>query len=389
MKQFFNKVIKRILSLLKSVFDNKKFKKTIFFLDVLFFIFIFTVGINGVSESLFLLLSSHLSSGFFNTILLKLANPCFGLFVGIVATAILQSSSTTSAIIIAVVSPGILPFRTAIPIILGTNFGTTITNTLVALLQRKKSKAAYERSLAASTLHDFYNIITLLITFPLEIKYHFVEKASFYLYEFIGSNANSMTRQFNNPLVILINSINQWISSAIGDNPLLYFIVSLSIAVLSISSLVNLLKKRFLPQIEQSLSQKLFATKFRSWLSGVTSTMLIQSSSITTSLVIPLASSEKLTLEQIYPYTVGANIGTGLTAFVAAASLNPIAIIAAIASLLFDTFSTFIVFLNPLISNLPLYLAKQFGFYGAKYKRLPYLYIAVAFIVLPFLAIQL
>jgi solute carrier family 34 (sodium-dependent phosphate cotransporter) len=354
-------------------------KNTIFFIDSVFFIFVFIVGINGLSEALSLLFSSNLSGSVLHGFLSHLASPFFGLVVGIIATALMQSSSTTTAVTIAIVSSGALSIQTAIPIILGANFGTTITNTIVALLQTKKN---VEKALAASTLHDFYNLMTLLIIFPLEMKFHLVEKTSFYLYKMFATTESLSTR-FQNPLITSIDYINNFLKTATGNNPTIYLIISLAITVVALTSLVKILKSNFLETIKKSLSKKFFATPFRSWASGAVSTMIIQSSSVTTSLVIPLAAEDKLTLEQIYPYTVGANIGTGLTAFIAAVSLSPIAFIAALISLMFDVFSTFIIFLNPLLSHVPIFLARRFGYYSAKYKQFPFIYIVIAFIVLP------
>lgn len=363
-------------------------KYAIAIVDLVLAIYIFIIGINGLSEALSIILDDYISTTFLHTILYKLENPFFGLLVGIVGTAILQSSSTTSAIIIATVSSGVLSVRTALPIIIGTNFGTTITNTIVALFQRKKNQDSYEQALAASMLHDFYNLITLSIMFPLEITYHFIENMAFKIYGFYSGSSNLLGR-FSNPLNSSIEYFTDIIKIITNDEPVWYTIVSLALIIGSLSMLVHLLKKIFLKSIKKELSQKLFATRFRSWASGVFSTMIIQSSSVTTSLVVPLAASKELTLEQIYPYTVGANIGTGLTAFIAAVSLNPIALIAALISLIYDVTATILVFINPLLSWLPVYLAKQFGYYGAKYKRLPLIYIVITFIVIPLFIMQL
>ena len=197
------------------------------------------------------------------------------------------------------------------------------------------------------------------------------------------ATTESLSTRFQNPLITSIDYINNFLKTATGNNPTIYLIISLAITVVALTSLVKILKSNFLETIKKSLSKKFFATPFRSWASGAVSTMIIQSSSVTTSLVIPLAAEDKLTLEQIYPYTVGANIGTGLTAFIAAVSLSPIAFIAALISLMFDVFSTFIIFLNPLLSHVPIFLARRFGYYSAKYKQFPFIYIVIAFIVLP------
>jgi sodium-dependent phosphate cotransporter len=94
------------------------------------------------------------------------ANPWVGLSVGVLGTVLIQSSTTTTAIAVTAVGAGALPIRGAIPIILGANLGTTVTTTLVALTF-VGSRTEFRRALAASTIHDFYNWLALLIFSPL------------------------------------------------------------------------------------------------------------------------------------------------------------------------------------------------------------------------------
>ena len=70
-----------------------------------------------------------------------------------------------------------MPIRGAIPLILGANVGTTVTTTLVALTFIG-SRTEFSRALAASTIHDFYNLLALLIFFPLELIWHPLERIS-------------------------------------------------------------------------------------------------------------------------------------------------------------------------------------------------------------------
>src|SRR5690606_2186707 len=84
-------------------------------------------------------------------------NPFISLFVGLLITAIIQSSSTTTSIIVAVVATGSLSLQNAIPMVMGANIGTTLTSTLMSLgyLGQKKM---FNRAIAAGSLHDFFNI---------------------------------------------------------------------------------------------------------------------------------------------------------------------------------------------------------------------------------------
>jgi sodium-dependent phosphate cotransporter len=105
------------------------------------------------------------------------ANPWVGLFVGVLGTVLIQSSTTTTAIAVTAVGAGALPIRAAIPVIIGANLGTTVTPTLVALTYMG-SRVEFRRALATSTIHDFYNWLALLIFFPLELIWHPLEHLS-------------------------------------------------------------------------------------------------------------------------------------------------------------------------------------------------------------------
>src|SRR5690606_29791019 len=100
-------------------------------------------------------------------------NPFISLFVGLLITAIIQSSSTTTSIIVAVVATGSLSLQNAIPMVMGANIGTTLTSTLMSLgyLGQKKM---FNRAIAAGSLHDFFNILVTCILFPLEYYYGFL-----------------------------------------------------------------------------------------------------------------------------------------------------------------------------------------------------------------------
>ena len=87
------------------------------------------------------------------------ANPFIGLFIGLLSTALLQSSSTTTSIAVAAVASGAISLQNAIPIVLGANVGTTITSTIVSMSYISKQKE-FRRAVAAGTSHDFFNILT-------------------------------------------------------------------------------------------------------------------------------------------------------------------------------------------------------------------------------------
>ena len=100
------------------------------------------------------------------------SNPIAGLMIGLVATALIQSSSTVTSIIVGLVAGG-LPVELAIPMIMGANIGTTVTNTIVSLAHIRE-KEEFKNAFASATIHDFFNILAVIIFLPLEIVFNSV-----------------------------------------------------------------------------------------------------------------------------------------------------------------------------------------------------------------------
>ncbi|KAJ0050629.1 hypothetical protein NL108_005020, partial [Boleophthalmus pectinirostris] len=103
-----------------------------------------------------------------------LSNPLAGLVIGVLVTLLVQSSSTSSSIVVSMVSSGLLTVQLAVPIIMGTNIGTSVTNTLVAMTQAGE-RSTFRRAFAGATVHDFFNWLSVLVLLPIEV-------ASGYLY---------------------------------------------------------------------------------------------------------------------------------------------------------------------------------------------------------------
>jgi solute carrier family 34 (sodium-dependent phosphate cotransporter) len=90
-------------------------------------------------------------------------NPFLGLLIGILATALVQSSSTTTSIIVGLVAGG-LPVRLAVPMIMGSNIGTSVTSGIVSL-GYLGNKEEFKKAFSASTVLDLFNLLAVLIFF--------------------------------------------------------------------------------------------------------------------------------------------------------------------------------------------------------------------------------
>ncbi len=123
-------------------------------LAVISLLFVFLVGVNLLGGS-----SKMMGGGFAKGLLSVTSNPLLGLFSGMFATVLIQSSSVTTSLVVGLVASGALPLSGAIPMIMGANLGTSVTNTLVSL-GYIKNQTHFRDAFAAATIHDFFNILT-------------------------------------------------------------------------------------------------------------------------------------------------------------------------------------------------------------------------------------
>ncbi|MBT3341407.1 MAG: Na/Pi symporter, partial [Gemmatimonadetes bacterium] len=135
----------------------------------------------------------------------------------------------------------------------------------------------------------------------------------------------------------------------------------------SLAGLIRTMRSLMLSRIEVIIHRYLFRNDVMGLIFGIVMTIMVQSSSITTSLIIPLAGAGLVTLRQIFPYTLGANIGTTVTAMLAAlATQHEVAITVAFSHLVFNILGISIFY--PL-KRLPIGLADYVGQYASQSKR--------------------
>ena len=116
--------------------------------------------------------------------------------IGILVTVAVQSSATSTSIIVALVSAG-APVKNTIPMIFGSNVGTSVTNTIVSMTQAG-DREAYRRAFAAATVHDMFNWLAVIVMTVLELSSGFLEKASEVLVNQILDDAGNNTEILRN-----------------------------------------------------------------------------------------------------------------------------------------------------------------------------------------------
>tara|TARA_B100002052_G_C15870435_1_gene594433 strand:- start:992 stop:2377 length:1386 start_codon:yes stop_codon:yes gene_type:complete len=315
-------------------------------------------------------------------------SPFICLFIGIFATVIFQSSSTTTSLIVAIAGGGLVQIEQAVPMVMGANIGTTVTNTLISMGHITKGEE-FKRAFSAATVHDFFNLMAVLIFFPLEIIFGFFSKLAQGLSEVFITD---FSVEFKSPIKSAVDiSFNQFksIVGYISDSH--WFLLTLSgvLTLFMLFSIVKVLKSMVLEKVEAFFGKYIFKTAIRAMAFGVVLTILVQSSSITTSTIVPLAGAGVLTLRQIFPFTLGANVGTTVTALLAALVLNPMALTVAFSHLIFNVMGIVVIYPIRVLRNIPLIAANKLSELAVKNKFIPLGYLVVVFVLIPLMIIIL
>lgn len=339
------------------------------------------------------LLSIDLMGGAFNRIgkpvvepfITATSNPFIGLFMGLLVTAIIQSSSTTTSMVVAIVASGALSLQHAIPIVIGANIGTTFTSTIVALGYITKNKE-FNRAIAAGTLHDFFNILTACIIFPLEYFYGVLSYLSSNLTAAITATSLGENLEGFNIEILSIRHVGDLILSLIENNWILIF-SSFLLLYLSIKVLSTVIYKMLIGDESNKFKSYFFESPLKSFGWGLFITAAIQSSSVTTSLTVPLVATGKVSLKKIFTFIMGANLGTTVTAILASLLKSEAAISIAFAHFLFNFIGILLFFPVPWMRNVPVVLSKKLGKLTMEYKLIGFVYIILTFFLIPFLLI--
>jgi sodium-dependent phosphate cotransporter len=350
-------------------------------LAILGLLYFFIVGIGAMGQS-FKLFGKEFSE----RILTTTSSPIVGLFIGILATSLVQSSSTTTSIIVGMVAGGALSIEGAIPIIMGENVGTTITNILVSI-SHITNLTEFRRAFASGTVHDFFNMITLAIMLPLELMTGILSKTAV-LFANIFVNIGGM--KLGNPLKAATKPAINFLAELVNKQPVLLLTIAIIITFVVLYLLVKVLRSLVLARVESFFDEHLFKTAGRALIFGMFLTATVQSSSITTSLIIPLAGAGLLTVRQVLPYTMGANVGTTITAMLAALSTaNAAAVTVAFAHLFFNISGIVLILPFERMRNLPIRAAEFMARVSSQNRIIPFVFVATAFFLIPSMLIFL
>lgn len=321
-----------------------------------------------------------------------ISNPFAGLAVGILATVLVQSSSTSTSTIVGLVGQTggtALPLKTAIPMIMGANIGTTITNTIVSMGHIRQG-GAFRRAFAAATVHDFFNLILVAVMLPIEVATGFLEKTATSL---STSLAGDSSVKFANPVKDAVKAGSKPIISALeglglegGALSLVLIAVALGLMAISLVQITKNMRVLISGKLEQAMNRVLGRSGMLGILVGAILTISVQSSSITTSLLVPMCAAGILSLKNAFPIMLGANIGTTVTGLLASlATDKPGGLTIALVHTLFNVIGVLVVYPIPALRNIPIRLARSLAIRAQRNPLWVGIYVLGVFVMTPFL----
>ncbi|XP_043192387.1 sodium-dependent phosphate transport protein 2B-like isoform X2 [Amphibalanus amphitrite] len=425
-------------------------------ITLLSLLYLFICSLDFLSQA-FRLVGGRTASQVFSSSEL-LTNPVVGLMMGCLVTVLVQSSSTSTSIIVSMVASGLLQVRTCIPMIMGANIGTSITNTIVSLTQ-VADRNEFRRAFGGATVHDMFNWLAVLSLLPLELIIQAINPSGqgylelmtdailnsvnldtakghkLKLLKVITSPFTSLviktdkkvltgwalndSRYFDASLVkhyckyetttvLGVNNVTETVKVplerchslfSLTDLPDLYVgLILLVIAlvllcgclVLMVKILHTLLKGSIAVVIRKTLNANIpympWLTGYLAILVGCGMTILVQSSSVFTSAMTPLVGVGVISLDRMYPLTLGSNIGTTTTAILAALAasgdtLRP-SIQIALVHFFFNISGILLFYVLPFM-RWPIPLARGLGNITADYRWFAVAYLLGMFLLLP------
>ena len=247
-------------------------------------------------------------------IVLLIRDTTSGVFAGWLGTAILQSSGAFDSIVVCFTSSGVMPLTLAVATIIGAEIGTTVTPFLISALGHVRKGKRLTASFSVTVSHVMYNLFTLLLFYPAELFFGVFSK--------IATQGSSIflnipwLQAFPDIIDVatpwvdtLVEMIPPWMGLVLGGLMLIVALMGLEKYMTAIFSMPR----------SWNLIRATFTKPYRAFMVGFLFTVLVPSTSVMVSLLVPLAGSGVIRADYyILPYILGANIGTVFDVMIAA-----------------------------------------------------------------------
>ena len=352
-------------------------------------IYVFLVGVSSLESGI-----GYLGGDTQVALFSSVRNPLAGLFVGILGTVLVQSSSASTSVIVGLVASGVLGFEYAVPMVMGANIGTTVTNTLVSIAHMRQS-FEFQRAFAAATVHDFFNVVIVAVLLPVELVTGAISTLAGRISETLVGSAGT---EWKSPLKAWVKEPVGWLEGlwdrfGVDGTALGALLVFCGIAtvLLALAFVTKNMRRMVAERVERSLNMALArGNGMIALLVGVAITISVQSSSITTSMLIPLCAAGVLSLRNAYPVTLGANVGTTITALLASlATSRPEALTIALVHSLFNIGGILLLYPITALREIPIRAAETLAKVALERRWLAVGYVTGMFMIVPLIGVAL
>ena len=355
---------------------------------VVFLLYLFLVGVGFLEAGI-----AGMGKAFQQGLLESVSNPISGLCAGILATVLVQSSSVSTSTIVGMVGAGTLPLALAVPMIMGANIGTTVTSTLAALGSIRRAEE-FRRAFAAATVHDFFNLLAVAILLPLELATGLLSRMAGGLTEMLLGAGVSASEPGKSPIRTAVKLPVGWVEGLLEPGRVMAFLllgVGLALIFLALALITRNMRRLVAGGVERVMNRVIGSGGGLVGIAvGIGVTVAVQSSSITTSILVPLVAAGVLTLPSAYPITLGANVGTTITALIASlAVVRPEGLTIALVHLLFNVVGIVLLYPLPPVRLVPIRLAEALADAAVRRRRVVFAYTVTLFLVLPLLGVFL
>ena len=357
------------------------------FVVVLLYLFLTAVGLlsDGIGQ-----LGSNVQDQLFS----QVTSPLAGLFVGVLATVLVQSSSVTTSTIVGLVAAGVVGVETAVPMVMGANIGTSMTNTMASVGSIRRP-LEFQRAMAAATVHDIFNVLAVLVLLPLELLTGFLARTAEAITTLLAGGAGA---DFESPIKAAVEAPVGLVVAALeglGVAGTGLGVVMIGMGLLGIFVALTLITRNMKALVAGSMEARLNrvlqgGSGLVAMGVGVVVTVAVQSSSITTSVMVPIAAAGVIGLRAVYPITLGANIGTTMTALVASlAADRPEAVTIALVHTLFNIVGIGLFYAIPPMREVPIRLSQALARHLTNNRSLLTLYVFGGFVGVPLVGMLL